>query len=185
MVVYITHLLYHRLPSSFIDFLRRMFPRPHCYDLILHRKIGMNMQTKHKKKKATKHDSELKCRRWKGELEEIRKEQNSIREGQSQVGEKLEAMEIECEALHEKSKLMIERSALTQICFAVMLNILTARKDGDYAKAAHFTQLLRYIEIKETGDECYLSSVQCGGGDYDSLVSRLCLHKTGVTSALS
>ncbi|MBA0752077.1 hypothetical protein Gogos_000946 [Gossypium gossypioides] len=120
-----------------------MFPKPHCYDLILHRKIGMNLQTKHKKKKARKHDSELKCRRWKGELEEIRKEQNSIREGQSQVGEKLEAMEIECEAVHEESKLMIERSALTQIRLAVMLNILTARKDGDYAKAAHFTQLLR------------------------------------------
>ncbi|XP_017618988.1 uncharacterized protein LOC108463574 isoform X2 [Gossypium arboreum] len=109
-----------------------MFPKPHCYDLILHRKIGMNMQTKHKKK-ARKHDSKLKCRRWKGELEEIRKEQSSIREGQSQVGEKLEAMEIECEALHEESKLMIKRSALTQIRLAVMLNILTARKGGDYA----------------------------------------------------
>ncbi|MBA0668227.1 hypothetical protein Goklo_001162 [Gossypium klotzschianum] len=149
MVVYITHLLYHRLLSSFIDFLRRMFPKPHCYDLILHSKIGMNMQTKHKKKKARKHDSELKCRRWKGELEEIRKEQNSIREGQSKVGEKLEAMEIECEALHEESKLMIERSALTHIRFAVMLNILTVRKNGDYAKAAHFTQLLREIIAKD------------------------------------
>ncbi|KAH1032351.1 hypothetical protein J1N35_044525 [Gossypium stocksii] len=125
-----------------------MFPKPHCYDLILHRKIGMNMQTKHKKK-ARKHDSKLKCRSWKGVLEEIRKEQNSIREGQSQVGEKLEAMEIEYEALHEESKLMIERSALTQIRLAVMLNILTARKEGDYAMAAHFTQLLREIIAKD------------------------------------
>ena len=46
-------------------------------------------------------------------MEEISNDQKSIKEGQSQVREKLKAIEMECEVLREETKLMIQQSALT------------------------------------------------------------------------
>ena len=80
-------------------------------------------------------------------MEEISKEQKSIKEGQSQVREKINAIETECELLQEETKLMIQRSALTQLRLVLMLNILKAREEGDFAKAAQFTQLLQLVHI--------------------------------------
>ena len=68
----------------------------------------------------------VKCRRLKEEIEEIRKKQKRTEEGQSQVREKINAIEMECELLQEKTKLMIQRSALTQLHLALILNILKA-----------------------------------------------------------
>ena len=79
--------------------------------------------------------------------EEISNDQKSIKEGQSQVREKLKAIEKECEVLREETKLMIQQSALTQLRLALMLNILKAREEGDFAKAAQITQLLRLVHI--------------------------------------
>ena len=80
-------------------------------------------------------------------MEEISNAQKSIKEGQSQVREKLKAIEMECEVLREETKLMIQQSALTQLRLALMLNILKAREEGDFAKAAQITQLLRLVHI--------------------------------------
>ncbi|KAK8651674.1 hypothetical protein V6N13_141262 [Hibiscus sabdariffa] len=89
------------------------------------------------------------ARRLKGEVEELRKEQSNIREGQWQVRQKLKAIETECEALHEESKVMVQKSARTQIRLALMFNILRAREEGDLVKAARFTHLLREIIAKD------------------------------------
>ncbi|KAK8479272.1 hypothetical protein V6N13_031757 [Hibiscus sabdariffa] len=105
----------------------RIFLKRHRFNRIVRRKSGISMQNKHKKKAA-----KVKHRR-------LVKEQNNIR----QVREKLKAVETECEALREESKLMIQQSVGTQIRLALMLNILKAREEGDLAKAARFTDLLR------------------------------------------
>ncbi|GMI90060.1 hypothetical protein HRI_002675300 [Hibiscus trionum] len=76
-------------------------------------------------------------------MEDIRREQNSIKEAQSQVRQKLTAIEMECELLQEETELMIQRSALTQLRLSLMFNILKAREEGDLAKAAQITALLR------------------------------------------
>ncbi|XP_039072053.1 uncharacterized protein LOC120219304 [Hibiscus syriacus] len=98
--------------------------------------------SKHKKK-GRRH-VKAKCRvELKGEMEDIRKEQKSIKEAQSQIGEKLRAMGMECEVLQEEIQLMIQRSASTQIRLCLMFNIIKAREEGDFDKAAHMTILLR------------------------------------------
>ena len=67
-------------------------------------------------------------------MEEISKEQNSIKKAQSEVRGKLKAFEMECEELQEETKFMIQRSALTQVRLALMFNILKARQEGDFVK---------------------------------------------------
>ncbi|XVE74279.1 hypothetical protein DITRI_Ditri12bG0004200 [Diplodiscus trichospermus] len=90
-------------------------------------------------------------KRLKAEMKEISKEQERIKEGQRQVGAKLKAMEKECEQVREETRQILEQSANTQIRLALMLNILKAREQRDFAKAAHFTRLLREIVA---GDNC-------------------------------
>ncbi|XVF77994.1 hypothetical protein PTKIN_Ptkin14bG0092700 [Pterospermum kingtungense] len=82
------------------------------------------------------------------EMEEISKEQESIKEGQRQVREKFEAIEGECEQLRKQTNKIIQQSANTQIRLALMFNILRAREEGDFAKATHLTQLLRLGELE-------------------------------------
>ncbi|GMJ11634.1 hypothetical protein HRI_004832600 [Hibiscus trionum] len=96
-----------------------------------------------RKKKATKHDSKVKLRRL---------------IGQSQVRQKLRAVETEFEALREESKLMIQKSVRTQIRLALMFNILRAREEDDLAKAVHFTHLLREIVAEENLQQQTLDS---------------------------
>ncbi|XP_039013572.1 uncharacterized protein LOC120143277 [Hibiscus syriacus] len=98
-------------------------------------KARSSMQIKHKK--ARRH-VKAKCR---VEL----KERKSIKEAQSQVREKLAAVGMECQVLQEETKLMIQRSASTQLRLSLMFNIIKAREDGDFDKAAHITILLREI----------------------------------------
>ena len=78
-------------------------------------------------------------------MEEISKEQIVIKEAQSEVRGKLMAIEMECEILQEETKFMIKRSAFTQLRLALMFNIIKARQEGDFVKAAQITQLLRLI----------------------------------------
>ncbi|XVE74305.1 hypothetical protein DITRI_Ditri12bG0006300 [Diplodiscus trichospermus] len=44
---------------------------------------------------------------------------------------------------------LIQQSALTQLRLALMLNIVKARDEGDFAKAAQITQLLREIVARD------------------------------------
>ncbi|KAK8647737.1 hypothetical protein V6N13_121464 [Hibiscus sabdariffa] len=81
----------------------------------------------------------------KGEMEEISEEQKTIKEGQRQVGEKLEAIEEECEQLRKETDAIIRQSAHTQLRLALMFQILKARQEYDFTKAAQLTLLLREI----------------------------------------
>ncbi|XVE53434.1 hypothetical protein DITRI_Ditri03aG0002800 [Diplodiscus trichospermus] len=85
----------------------------------------------------------MKYEQLKGETEEISKEQEEIRKGQRKVGEKIEAIEAECEQLKYQTNLIIKQSARTHIRLSLMFLILKARQHAHFAKAAHFTHLLR------------------------------------------
>ncbi|WRX28206.1 hypothetical protein QQP08_020693 [Theobroma cacao] len=108
------------------------------------RKSRFNIRYKHKKKNGTK-DLKVKYGRLKADIEEIGKEQKSIKEGQSQVREKFKAIEMECQVLKKETELIIQRSALTRLRLALLFHILKAREEGDFAKAAQLTQLLRLV----------------------------------------
>ncbi|XP_017980036.1 PREDICTED: uncharacterized protein LOC18507232 isoform X2 [Theobroma cacao] len=107
------------------------------------RKSRFNIRYKHKKN-GTK-DLKVKYGRLKADIEEIGKEQKSIKEGQSQVREKFKAIEMECQMLKKETELIIQRSALTRLRLALLFHILKAREEGDFAKAAQLTQLLREL----------------------------------------
>ena len=82
-------------------------------------------------------------KRVKVEMKKISKEQQNIKEGQRQIGAKLIAIDEECEQLRRETNQIIRQSANTQIRLGLMFTILKAREQGDLAKAAQLTQLLR------------------------------------------
>ena len=86
-----------------------------------------------------------KFRRLKAEMEEISEEQTNIREGQRQVREKLEAIESECEELKRETRIVIQKTARTQIKLALMFRIFKASQQSDHATVANLTHLLRYF----------------------------------------
>ncbi|XP_021298821.1 uncharacterized protein LOC110427593 isoform X1 [Herrania umbratica] len=85
----------------------------------------------------------------KEEIKEISRQQQSIREGQRQVAAKFKAIEEECEQLRQETNRIIRQSANTQIRLSLMFNILKAREQGDFSKAANLTQLLREIVTRD------------------------------------
>ncbi|EOX92673.1 hypothetical protein QQP08_001138 [Theobroma cacao] len=107
------------------------------------------LQCKNKKKKSGMKDMQERFEKLKVEMEEISDEQKNIREGQRQVREKFEAIESECEELKRETRLIIQKSARTQIKLVLMFRILKAREQGDLATAANFTHLLREIVGRE------------------------------------
>ncbi|XVF77980.1 hypothetical protein PTKIN_Ptkin14bG0092100 [Pterospermum kingtungense] len=130
--------------------MKKIFLKPHRLDTVVFRNSRFNKQNKHhKNQRVKKHDLKVKCKRLKEEMEDISKEQKSIKEGQAQVGEKLKAIEMECTVLQEETKVMVLRSVATQFRLALMLNIYKAREEGDLAKAAQITQLLREMIARD------------------------------------
>ncbi|XP_021298809.1 uncharacterized protein LOC110427576 isoform X2 [Herrania umbratica] len=111
------------------------------------RKGRFNIQYKHKKNGTN--DLKGKYRRLKADIEEIGKEQKSIKEGQSQVREKFKAIEMECQVLKKETELITQRSALTHLRLALLFHILKAREEGDFAKAAQLTQWLRELIARD------------------------------------
>ncbi|XP_039030151.1 uncharacterized protein LOC120164512 [Hibiscus syriacus] len=83
--------------------------------------------------------------RLKVEMEEISQEQQSIKEGQSQVRAKFKSVEEEYKQLRNETNLIIQQTANTQIRLGLMFGILKAREQGDLGKAAQLTRLLREI----------------------------------------
>ncbi|XWS10404.1 hypothetical protein CRYUN_Cryun39dG0074600 [Craigia yunnanensis] len=78
-------------------------------------------------------------------MKKISKDQQSIKERQRLVRGKLKATEEECEQLRKETNQIIRQSANTQILLGLMFSILKAREQGDLAKAAQLTRLLREI----------------------------------------
>ncbi|XVE53435.1 hypothetical protein DITRI_Ditri03aG0002900 [Diplodiscus trichospermus] len=105
---------------------------------------------KRKKKKNSTKYMRKRFKRLKVEMEEMSKQQQSIKEGQRQVRAKFKAIEDECEQLRQETKQIIRQSENNQIRLSLMFDILKAREQCDVAKAAQLTGLLR--EIVATGD---------------------------------
>ncbi|XVF77949.1 hypothetical protein PTKIN_Ptkin14bG0088800 [Pterospermum kingtungense] len=88
-------------------------------------------------------------KRLKVEMEEISKEQRKIKEGQKQVREKFEAIELECEQLRKETMLITQQSFSTQLRLALMFQILKARENHDFSKASQLTCALRELIARE------------------------------------
>ncbi|KAA3468418.1 Glycine--tRNA ligase alpha subunit [Gossypium australe] len=73
------------------------------------------------------------------EMREISKEQESIKEGDSQ------AIDDECQQLRRETNQIIQKAANSEIRLALMFQILEARTEGDFAKAHQLTALLREV----------------------------------------
>ncbi|XWS33116.1 hypothetical protein CRYUN_Cryun22dG0050900 [Craigia yunnanensis] len=114
-----------------------------------HNNKRFKLHLKNKKKKGGMKNMQEKFRRLKAEMEEISEEQKNIREGQRQVREKFEVIETECEDLKRETKIIIQKSARTQIKLALMFRIVKASQQGDLATAARLTHLLREIVGRE------------------------------------
>ncbi|XP_022751620.1 uncharacterized protein LOC111300249 isoform X2 [Durio zibethinus] len=84
-------------------------------------------------------------KRLRSDMEETSEEQKRIKQGQIQVREKLEAVELECEQLQKEIKLIMHQSLNTQIRLAFMFQILKARKNQEFDKAAKVTVALRKL----------------------------------------
>ncbi|XWS10638.1 hypothetical protein CRYUN_Cryun38cG0013700 [Craigia yunnanensis] len=80
------------------------------------------------------------------EMEEISEEQKPIKEGQRQVRENFEAIEFECDQLRKETNLVMQRRLSTQIRLAIMLQIVKARENQEFDKAAKLTAVLRICD---------------------------------------
>ncbi|WRX23877.1 hypothetical protein QQP08_016364 [Theobroma cacao] len=81
----------------------------------------------------------------KREMKEIREEQNSIREGQRQVKKKFDDVLSECEKLRDETELITQQSICTRLRLTLMFQILKARQNNDFTKAAQLTTSLREL----------------------------------------
>ncbi|XVF77959.1 hypothetical protein PTKIN_Ptkin14bG0089500 [Pterospermum kingtungense] len=83
------------------------------------------------------------------EIKEVRLQQKGIKEGQRQVDDKIEAIEAECEQLRRETALIIQQSATIQLRLALMFQILQARENNDFTKAAQLAQNLRRLIVEQ------------------------------------
>ncbi|XVE74325.1 hypothetical protein DITRI_Ditri12bG0007700 [Diplodiscus trichospermus] len=88
-------------------------------------------------------------KRLRSDIDEISEEQRKIKEGQKQVREKFEAIELECEQLRKETNLIIKQSLNTQIRLGFMFQILKARENQEFNKAALLTCALREVIARE------------------------------------
>ncbi|XP_021298802.1 uncharacterized protein LOC110427573 [Herrania umbratica] len=112
---------------------------PHC---------GISM-TNHRKKRKRLKNLNSHMRRLRSDMEEISKDQKMIKEGQRQVREKFAAVELECEQLRKETNLIMQQSANTQIRLAFMFQILKARANEEFDKAAKLTCALRELIARD------------------------------------
>uniref|UniRef100_A0A6N2KP82 Uncharacterized protein n=1 Tax=Salix viminalis TaxID=40686 RepID=A0A6N2KP82_SALVM len=95
--------------------------------------------------------------RLKTDMAEIGEGQKRIREGQREIRQKFEEIESECRSLREETMNITRQSDYNQIRINLMLDILKARQDSDFARADHLTRLLREkMEKQEQGGKADL-----------------------------
>ncbi|XP_022718136.1 uncharacterized protein LOC111276651 [Durio zibethinus] len=100
-----------------------------------------------KRRKLKKYNTHMKV--LKAEMEEVRLEQKGIKDGQRLLQDKLKAVEAECNQLRRETALIIEQSANTQLRLALMFQILKARENNDFCKAAELSQALRELIMEQ------------------------------------
>ncbi|KAJ7004403.1 uncharacterized protein [Populus alba] len=84
-----------------------------------------------------------KINRLRAEMAGIRKQQQCIRQGQREIRERFEEIESECDELKRETELVSQASDNNQLRLDIMLKILQARQENDFAKAADLTCSLR------------------------------------------
>ncbi|KAG6781271.1 hypothetical protein POTOM_014162 [Populus tomentosa] len=96
-----------------------------------------------------------KINRLRAEMAGIRKQQQCIRQGQREIRERFEEIESECDELKKETELVSQASDNNQLRLDIMLKILQARQENDFAKAAHLTCSLR-SDHGTFGKVCFL-----------------------------
>ncbi|KAJ6347179.1 hypothetical protein OIU76_003804 [Salix suchowensis] len=86
-----------------------------------------------------------KIKRLKAEMAEISKQQKGIRQGQKEIRKRFEKIESECDQLKRETEAVSQASDSNQLRLDIMLRILKARQENDFAKAADLTCSLRKI----------------------------------------
>ncbi|KAB5521667.1 hypothetical protein DKX38_025986 [Salix brachista] len=112
-------------------------------------------KSKHRKQRIKKKRETME--RLKTDMVEIGEGQKRIREGQREIRQKFEEIESECRRLREETMSIASQSDYNQIRINLMLAILKARQDSDFARADHLTRLLREeMEKQEQGGKAGL-----------------------------
>ncbi|KAK8705828.1 hypothetical protein V6N13_049417 [Hibiscus sabdariffa] len=88
-------------------------------------------------------------KRTRSDAEEISEEQEEIKEKQTQLSNRCEAIGMQCDQLRKETALIVQQSARTQIRLALMFQILKARENHDFDKAAMLTAALREAIARE------------------------------------
>ncbi|KAF9666976.1 hypothetical protein SADUNF_Sadunf16G0284500 [Salix dunnii] len=106
------------------------------------RNVSNSIHRKQRKLKKKRETSET-MERLKTDMVEIGEGQKRIREGQREIRQKFEEIESECRRLKEETMNIASQSDYNQIRINLMLGILKARQDSDFALADRLTRLLR------------------------------------------
>ncbi|KAK8648788.1 hypothetical protein V6N13_129531 [Hibiscus sabdariffa] len=81
--------------------------------------------------------------------EEISEEQEEIKEKQTQLSNRFQAIGKQCEQLRKETAVIVQQSARTQNRLALMFQILKARENHEFDKAAMLTAALREAIARE------------------------------------
>ncbi|KAE8679210.1 Detected protein of unknown function [Hibiscus syriacus] len=102
---------------------------------------------KEEKKSSKPKMKSLKTRvqRIKADMGKIREDQKCIREEQRDIGEKFGDVRRQCHDLRLETQMIVKQSTFNRIRLSIMFNILRARQDGDFDKAAAFSGYLTSI----------------------------------------
>uniref|UniRef100_A0A6N2K8W6 Uncharacterized protein n=1 Tax=Salix viminalis TaxID=40686 RepID=A0A6N2K8W6_SALVM len=121
------------------------------------RDVSKSKHRKQRIKRERERERRETMERLKTDMAEIGEGQKRIREGQREIRQKFEEIESECRRLREETMNITRQSDYNQIRINLMLDILKARQDSDFARADHLTGLLREkMEKQEQGGKAGL-----------------------------
>ncbi|KAK6231086.1 hypothetical protein QUC31_002604 [Theobroma cacao] len=105
--------------------------------------MAMSMRKKAFKPKMK--SLKVRAQRIKSELGKKREDQQRIREEQRNIGERFGAVQRQCDQLREETQVIMKQTACNRIRLILMFNILRAREEGDFDKAATCTRFLKSV----------------------------------------
>lgn len=98
--------------------------------------VAPNKSIKEEASKPKLRSLKARIQRIKKDMGKIRKGQTSIREDQMKIGERLRDIKRKCDELRLETQVIVKQSALNRIEVSIMFNMLRARQDGHFYKAA-------------------------------------------------
>ena len=78
-------------------------------------------------------------------MTEISEQQEDIKQGQKEMRERFEVIDSECEQLKKETEAISDASNNVQLRLNIMLHILKARQEDDFAKVSDLTCSLRML----------------------------------------